>query len=48
MTSYKLVNQILEGMICLFGEDGNDFIYYETLLRWMENFGLENTYRGLN
>ena len=42
----NLVDQILEGFVCLKGKEGKDFIYYETLLEMMRRAGMSNPYRS--
>ena len=44
----KLSDQILEGLVCLKGEEGEDFAYYETLVGLMGKLGVANPYRNLN
>ena len=43
----NLVDQILEGFVCLKGEEGEDFIYYETLLEMLRMAGVPNPHRNL-
>jgi len=42
----NLIDQILEGLVCLKGEVGKDFIFYETLLELMRRVGMANPYRN--
>ena len=44
----NLNDQIFEGLVCLKGEEGEDFIYYETLLEVMRRAGVSNPYRNLS
>ena len=43
-----LIDQILEGLVCLRGEEGEDFDYYETLLKIMKRIDMLNPYRNSN
>jgi len=42
----NLANQILEGLVCIKGEVGKDFIFYETVLEMMKRVGMSNPYRN--
>ncbi len=42
----NIVDQILEGLNCLIGEEGKDFIFYETLERLRERDGVASPYRN--
>lgn len=42
----NLIDQILEGFVCLKGEEGKDFIFYEALLEMMRRLNIANPYRN--